>query len=106
MSDISSELTQHREKIIADLRSIMDDAESILQETANETGEKAKEFRSRIQLRLASANVSLARLERNVLKKGRAAAKAADEYIHEQPWNAVGISALIGLGIGVLIGRR
>jgi ElaB/YqjD/DUF883 family membrane-anchored ribosome-binding protein len=34
------------------------------------------------------------------------AARATDEYVHEHPWGAVGIAALAGLAIGVLIARR
>ena len=34
------------------------------------------------------------------------AARAADEFVHEHPWKAVGIGAGVGLIIGLLIGRR
>ena len=34
------------------------------------------------------------------------AGKAADAYVHENPWKAVGIAAGAGLIIGMLISRR
>ena len=34
------------------------------------------------------------------------AAKTADDFVKENPWQAVGISALAGLVIGILISRR
>jgi ElaB/YqjD/DUF883 family membrane-anchored ribosome-binding protein len=36
----------------------------------------------------------------------REAAKAADDYVRENPWTAVGIAAGVGILIGVLINRK
>ena len=36
----------------------------------------------------------------------KAAAKATDGYVHENPWKSVGIAAGVGLLLGMLIGRR
>ena len=41
-----------------------------------------------------------------IVQKGKLAARATDEYVHENPWRAVGIGAGVGLIIGLLIGRR
>jgi ElaB/YqjD/DUF883 family membrane-anchored ribosome-binding protein len=32
--------------------------------------------------------------------------KVADDYVREQPWQAMGITAAAGLLIGFLLGRR
>ena len=34
------------------------------------------------------------------------AARVADDYVHDKPWQAIGIAAGVGLIIGLLIGRR
>lgn len=34
------------------------------------------------------------------------AAAATDEYVHENPWTAIGIAAAVGLLVGVLLGQR
>ena len=34
------------------------------------------------------------------------AAKATDEYVHDNPWQAVGIAAVAGVVLGLLISRR
>jgi ElaB/YqjD/DUF883 family membrane-anchored ribosome-binding protein len=107
MSDISLETSRaHREKLVADLTAIVDDAEAILRDTAGQGGEKIAELRGRIQERLERAKVSLAEAQRTVMEKGRAAVHATDDFVHDQPWKAVGMAALVGLAIGVLIGRR
>jgi ElaB/YqjD/DUF883 family membrane-anchored ribosome-binding protein len=48
----------------------------------------------------------LADAQENLVEKGKVAAKATDEYVHENPWRSIGISAAVGLVIGLLIGRR
>ncbi len=54
----------------------------------------------------ATAKDKLADLQEDLLEKGKAATKAADEYVHENPWKSVGIAAGVGLIIGLLMSRR
>jgi ElaB/YqjD/DUF883 family membrane-anchored ribosome-binding protein len=96
----------HSEKLVADLKAVVADAEEILRATASQTGDKVGELRSRIEARLASTRARLSEAERTLLEKGRAAARATDHFVHEEPWKSVGIAALVGLAMGVLIGRR
>jgi ElaB/YqjD/DUF883 family membrane-anchored ribosome-binding protein len=41
-----------------------------------------------------------------VLDRAKDAGRAADEYVREHPWGAVGIAAVAGLLVGVLLSRR
>ena len=45
-------------------------------------------------------------MEHAVVDKTKACARATDDFVHDQPWKAVGVAAAIGLALGVLIGRR
>ena len=49
------------------------------------------------------ADVNLAE---SMVDKTKAAARATDDFVHDQPWKAVGVAAALGLALGVLIGRR
>lgn len=95
-----------KDKLVADLRVVMADAEELLRVTASQAGEKAAAARERIQASLSAARVKLTDAERLALDKAKQTAKATDEYVHENPWTAVGIAAGIGLVLGVLISRR
>jgi ElaB/YqjD/DUF883 family membrane-anchored ribosome-binding protein len=95
-----------KEKLVADLKVVIADAEELLRATASQAGEKVAAARERIQASLASAKVKLSEAERALLEKTREAAKATDEYVHEHPWKAVGIAAGAGLLLGILISRR
>ena len=95
-----------KDKLVADLKIVVADAEELLRATASQVGEKAVAARERIQASLASAKIKLTEAERAALEKAKQAAKEADEYVHEHPWKAVGIAAAAGLVLGLLIGRR
>ncbi len=98
-----------KEKLMQDLRIVVADAEELLRATATQAGEKLSDkmaiTRDRIQGNLAAAKVRLIAAEDAVVAKTKQAAKATDEYVHENPWKAVGISAGVGLIIGMLISR-
>ena len=40
------------------------------------------------------------------VERAKAAATAADEYVHEKPWQVIGVVAALGLAIGLLLNRR
>jgi ElaB/YqjD/DUF883 family membrane-anchored ribosome-binding protein len=95
-----------KEKLVADLKVVVADAEELLRATASQAGEKVSAARARIEASLATAKVKLSDAERALLEKSKLAAKATDEYVRENPWQAVGAAAVAGLVLGVLISRR
>lgn len=98
-----------KEKLMQDLRVVVADAEELLRATAGQAGEKLSEkmttTRERIQENLTAAKIRLIATEEAVVAKTKQAAKATDEYVHENPWKAVGIGAGVGLIVGMLISR-
>lgn len=102
-----SEMTQvNKDKLIADFKVVIADAEEILRVTAGQAGEKMGDLREKAQARLTTAKIKLAEAEALLVDKAKAAGRAADDYVHDNPWRAVGIAAGAGLVIGLLIGRR
>ena len=95
-----------KDKLMADLRVVIADAEDLLRLGAEQTGVAATEWRGRVEARLAQAKVSLVALQETAVEKAKAAGHAADDFVHDSPWKAVGAAAGIGLVIGLLIGRR
>ena len=95
-----------KDKLMSDLRVVIADAEELLRMTADQAGESAADVRSRVQAKMNQAKADLIRLQEAAVAKARAAGHATDEFVHENPWKAIGISAGIGLVVGLLIGRR
>jgi ElaB/YqjD/DUF883 family membrane-anchored ribosome-binding protein len=95
-----------KEKLIAGFKEVIADAEELLRATASQAGDKATEVRARIQVHLADAKIRLADAEAAVVDRAKQVGRAADDYVHDNPWRSVGIAAGFGLIVGLLIGRR
>ncbi|MFT6589214.1 MAG: ElaB/YqjD/DUF883 family membrane-anchored ribosome-binding protein [Rhodoferax sp.] len=98
--------TVQKDKLMGDLRVVIADAEELLRMTADEAGEGAADIRGRVEAKMEQAKVDLLHLQVAAVAKARAAGHATDEFVHENPWKAIGISAGIGLVVGLLISRR
>lgn len=106
MSDTQTSSVTSQEKLVTDIRAVIADAEEILKATADQTGEKIANLRTRVQDRLLGARIRLDAAEAALIDKTLAAARAADDYVHESPWQAVGLGVGVGFLLGLLMGRR
>lgn len=95
-----------REQIVLDMKAVIADAEELLKATTGATGERITAARARAEETLRAAREKLSRLDDAVVDRAKETARAADEYVREHPWGAVGIAAVAGLLVGVLISRR
>jgi len=95
-----------RDKLVDEFSSVLAEAEEMLKRAANETGDKARDLRSQIETKLLRAKLSLQELEGQAVDQAKAAARATDDYVHDNPWQAIGIAAAVGILIGLLAGRR
>jgi ElaB/YqjD/DUF883 family membrane-anchored ribosome-binding protein len=96
----------NRDKLVQDMRLVISDAEDLLRATASQAGERIAVARERIQESLQQAKVKLAEAETMVSERARQAARYTDDYVHENPWSAIGVAAGIGLLLGILMSRR
>ncbi|HEY6862327.1 MAG TPA: DUF883 family protein [Burkholderiales bacterium] len=94
------------DKLATDLRRIIGDAEELLRATANQAGEKVAAARARVQDSLDSAKLKLELLGEEAADQARAAVHATDDYVHDHPWQSVGIAALVGLVLGMMVSRK
>ncbi|MCF8176492.1 MAG: DUF883 family protein [Burkholderiaceae bacterium] len=100
MSDVT------KDKLISDIKLVIADTEELLRATAGQTGEKIAEIRAKTQDRLAAAKIKMAEAEAALVDKAKQVGRAADDYVHDNPWRSVGVAAGFGFIVGLLIGRR
>lgn len=104
MEKIVGDIT--KEQLITDFKVVVADAEALLKATASQGGEKMAEIRAKAEESLRVVKQRMDEAQAALLVKTKAAARATDDYVHENPWRAVGAAAGVGLVIGLLIGRR
>lgn len=90
------------EKLMRDLKLLTRDVEDLIQSTAGDVSDKAKEARARLRSALESAKDSCEELQ----DKAVAGAKATDKVIRDHPYQSIGVAFGVGLLIGVLAIRR
>ena len=95
-----------KDKLVADMKVVIADAEELLKATASAAGDRVSAARTRMEDSLRTARVKVAEAQELVVDKAKAAARATDDYVHANPWRSVGIAAGVGLVIGMLISRR
>jgi len=94
------------DKLVQDLRLVIEDAEDLLNATASQAGEKISAARARAEDSIRAAKAGLAGSAEDIAERTRAAAQVTDKYVHENPWVAVGTAAGLAFLIGYLFGRR
>jgi len=94
------------DKVVSDMKAVISDAEELLKATANAAGERISTARAKMEDSLRTAKVKLSQTQDVVVDRAKVAAQATDDYVHANPWKAVGLAAAIGVIIGMLIARR
>lgn len=101
-----SELDTAKAQLLDDFDKVVRDTEALLRSLANVSGEKAVALRDSVEANLNSAKARLRDLHGEAMDKARGAARDADEYVHDNPWAAIGLAAAVGVVVGLIIGNR
>jgi ElaB/YqjD/DUF883 family membrane-anchored ribosome-binding protein len=93
-------------KLASDMQTVLTDAQELMRLAANEAGQGVKEAKERLQQSSQAARQQLASMQENAMRTAREAGDSAEGYVRDHPWEAIGISAGLGMLLGILIARR
>jgi ElaB/YqjD/DUF883 family membrane-anchored ribosome-binding protein len=82
------------------------DIEDLLKATTHLSGEDLNRAKAKLNQRIASAKASMEEMGESIAVRARKTAETTNTYVHEQPWNAIGAGAAVGLVLGYLLSRR
>lgn len=82
------------------------DIEELLKATTNLSGEDLEKAKVKLQERVKAARETIAEISQSLGPRTREAATITNNYVHKQPWTAIGISAVTGFLSGYLFSRR
>lgn len=92
--------------VAADLKTVIRDIQILLKAAAANGTELAGNAREQLEAALLKLQTRLIEVEKTAAARAAEVGKAADTYVRENPWYAVGAAAGIGLVVGMLICRR
>jgi len=95
-----------RDALVKDFADVLSEADALLKQASKESGEKASDLRAQVETKLRTARIKLQEMQDDAVDRAKAAARATDEYVHDNPWQAVGVAAAVGFLAGLLMNRR
>ena len=95
-----------KDRLSSDFRSVMEDVDSLMTATTDKAEGEISALRARILDRLEGAKERVIDAQHEAVERAKKAAVATDHFVHDHPWQAIGVAAAVGVAIGVLIGRR
>ena len=90
----------------AEIKNLIADVEDLVARIADLKDADVARVRHKVLRAVDAAKASLAEGADTLRRQAQLAATTADDYVHDSPWQAVGIAALAGALVGILAARR
>lgn len=90
----------------SEFRNFVADIEDFIKATTSLTGDELARAKARLIDRVATAKQSARQVSGEIAERARMTARATDDYVHAQPWTAIGIGAAAGVLLGLALARR
>jgi ElaB/YqjD/DUF883 family membrane-anchored ribosome-binding protein len=88
------------------LQKFFDDVEELLRRVSNVGDQEISRLRYRVESSINHARAATREGARVAIESTRKAAKVTDDYVHENPWKAIGVTAVVGVLLGALLRRK
>jgi ElaB/YqjD/DUF883 family membrane-anchored ribosome-binding protein len=105
-NEAGDELRSTKDDMVSEFRNLIAEGESLLRATSSLSGDALNKAREQFRDKLAVAKTRAADYSAMARARGREAAVMADDYVHDNPWAAIGVAAGVGFILGALMSRR
>ena len=92
--------------LVDEFSNLVEAMEDVFSAAAEDGGEKLSELKDQAEVSIKKAKARLGALEKTAMTKARKIASDSDDYVHDNPWTAIGVGAGVGLLLGLLLGRK
>jgi ElaB/YqjD/DUF883 family membrane-anchored ribosome-binding protein len=89
-----------------EVKNLIADVEDLMARIADLKDADVVRVRGKVQRAVEATKQSLSDGADSLRRRAQQAAATADDYVHESPWQAIGIAALVGAVVGILATRR
>lgn len=95
-----------RETPKGEFRNFLSDIEDLIKATTSMSGDDLVRAKAALNARVLKAKQSVEKMGDDIAAQARHTAEVTNSYVHERPWQSMGIVAAVGLLIGVALARR
>ncbi|MGU3414102.1 stress response protein ElaB [Enterobacteriaceae bacterium C23F] len=96
----------YESRIDDDLALLSDTLEEVLGFSGDPADQKYIELKLRAERALQDVQARVSQASDTYYYRAKQAVTRADDYVHEKPWQGVGVGAAVGLVLGLLLARR
>jgi ElaB/YqjD/DUF883 family membrane-anchored ribosome-binding protein len=89
-----------------EVQNLISDVEDLVDRVGDAADPELRRLRAKVAAAVASTKSSIANGAEVVQRQARETFELGDRYVHNRPWEAIGIAALAGLAVGFLASRR
>lgn len=105
-NDLSDGINDIKTAASGEIKNLIADVEDLMARIADLKDADVVRVRGKVQRAVDAAKQSLAEGAGSIRRQAQDLASAADDYVRESPWQAIGIAALVGAVVGILATRR
>jgi ElaB/YqjD/DUF883 family membrane-anchored ribosome-binding protein len=98
--------TSDSERFLEDLKMFVNDTEALLRQAKTLSGEAALAVREEFERRLSQARQGYEQARTLAVDHGQQYLDRTETYVRNEPWKAIGVAALVGAIVDVLLARR
>ncbi len=91
-------------QVVDDFNAVIADTEQLLKSVGSAGNERTGALRDSIEKNLNAAKQRLVELQESAAERTRAAARATEDYVSDNPWRSVGVAVGVGVVAGIFIG--
>lgn len=91
---------------VDEIKSLIADVEDLIARISDLKDADVVRVRTKVMSAVGAAKDSLAQGSDTLRRQAQRAISGADGYVRESPWAAVGLAALVGAVVGILVTRR
>lgn len=100
---MSANVQDAKQQLLEDFGKVVSDAEALVRAVRSVPGEKVSALRESAEANLEAAKARLRQLQETAVARTTAAARATDQYVHDNPWPLIGAAAAVGLLVGLAL---
>jgi ElaB/YqjD/DUF883 family membrane-anchored ribosome-binding protein len=105
MNQTTVQLALGKQKIIEDIKVLLNDAEELVRLSATLPGEGVDALRMRLRDHVDSARNALDDAQASAKGRYVASVESTERYVKDNPWQSLGIAAGVGFLVGLIVSR-
>jgi ElaB/YqjD/DUF883 family membrane-anchored ribosome-binding protein len=88
------------------VRNFLDNVEDLTKALKDVDTPDIAKVRAKVKIALAAAQSAMADTASQLRDQAQQAGKRTDTFVRDNPWQVIGIAALVGLAVGIFASRR